>query len=72
MAIASGDDDRHQIADSGTTLRLLGDVVPVPLPVRSEIVSPGDVLVAAGLAELVVMGMLRRRRDEIDLELTEE
>ena len=72
VEIAAGNDDRHKIADSGTTLRALGDVIPVPLPVRSEIVSPGDVLVAAGLAELVVMGMLRRRRDEMDLSATEE
>lgn len=60
--IAAGHDSRHEIADSTTTLRLLGDVIPVPLPVRSEVVSPGDVLVAAGLGELVVMGMLRKRR----------
>jgi len=59
--IAAGLDARHDIADSTTTLRPLGDVVPVPLPVRAEVVSPGDVLVAAGLGELVVMGMLRRR-----------
>lgn len=59
--IAAGRDSRHEIAGPGTTLRILGDVIPVPLPLRSEIVSPGDVLVAAGLAELVVMGMLRKR-----------
>jgi hypothetical protein len=67
--IAAGRDTRHEIAGAGTTLRLLGDVIPVPLPVRSEVVSPGDVLVAAGLAELVVLGMLRRsgrRRGEMD------
>jgi hypothetical protein len=62
--IATGHDSRHEIAGPGTTLRFLGDVIPVPLPVRSEIVSPGDVVVAAGLAELVVMGMLRRRRTD--------
>jgi hypothetical protein len=64
--IAAGHDTRHQIADSTTTLRFLGDVIPVPLPLRSEIVSPGDVLVAAGLAELVVIGMVRRRSTEED------
>jgi hypothetical protein len=68
--IAAGRDDRHEIAGSHTALRMLGDVIPVPLPVRSEIVSPGDVLVASGLAELVVMGMLRRRRDEMGPEPT--
>jgi hypothetical protein len=62
--IAAGHDARHELAGSWTTWRWLGDVIPVPLPVRSEVVSPGDVLVAAGLGELVVMGMLRRRDDE--------
>ena len=62
--IATGHDSRHTIADSGTTLRFLGDVIAVPLPFRAEVISPGDVLVAAGLAELVVMGMLRRPRTE--------
>lgn len=64
--IATGHDSRHTIANSHTTLHILGDVIPVPLPVRSEIVSPGDVLVAAGLAELIVIGMLRRRRTDDD------
>lgn len=59
--IAAGDDARHDIAGTGTALRPLGDVIPVPLPWRPEVVSPGDVLVAAGLAELVAVGMLRRR-----------
>jgi hypothetical protein len=62
--IAADRDSRHEVAGPGTTLRILGDVVPVPLPVRSEVVSPGDVLVAAGLAELIVIGMLRRRRTD--------
>src|SRR5439155_20104550 len=66
-AIASGSDARHQIAGTGTQLRWLGDVVPVPLPWRPEVVSAGDVLVAAGLAELVVLAMmgsqLTRRKD---------
>jgi len=76
--IASGRDSRHEIAGTATTLRFLGDVIPVRMPVRSEVVSPGDVLVAAGLAELVVMGMMRRQRrprqnghGEIDAELEE-
>jgi hypothetical protein len=60
--IAAGRDSRHEIAGDGTALRVLGDVIPVPLPVRSEVVSPGDALVASGLAELIVIGMLRRRR----------
>lgn len=59
--IAAGYDARHDIAGDGTTWRSLGDVIPLPLPLRPEVVSPGDVLVASGLGELVVMGMLRRR-----------
>ena len=59
--IAAGADARHDIAGEGTTWRSLGDIIPLPLPLRPEVVSPGDVLVASGLGELVVMGMLRRR-----------
>jgi len=58
--LVSGADARHEIADAGTRLRPLGDVVPVLTPGRPEVVSPGDVLVAAGLAQLVVTGMRRR------------
>jgi hypothetical protein len=50
-------DGRHELAASGTRLAPLGDVVPVPLPLRPEVVSPGDVLVAAGLGQLLVLGM---------------
>lgn len=50
-------DPRHEVADDATRLPWLGDVVPVPLPLRPEVVSVGDVLVAAGLAQLVVVGM---------------
>jgi hypothetical protein len=58
--LLAGTDPRHELADDGTRLRALGDVVPVLLPVHPEVVSPGDVLVAAGLAQLVVLGMRRR------------
>jgi hypothetical protein len=60
-SIAAGNDPRHVLADSGTTLRVLGDVVPVALPLRPEVASPGDVLIAAGLGELLCLGMRRRR-----------
>lgn len=59
--ILSGADPRHELAGPGTRLRWLGDVIPVLLPVRPEVVSVGDVLVIAGLAELLVVGMTRRR-----------
>lgn len=55
--LLTGADPRHELADGDTRLRGLGDVVPVPLPVRPEVVSPGDVLVAAGLGQLVALGM---------------
>ncbi len=57
--ILTGADQRHEIATAGSRLRWLGDVVPVPFPVRPEVVSPGDILVAGGLAQLVVVGMRR-------------
>jgi len=60
--LLTGRDPRHEPADDATRLAWLGDVVPLPLPVRPEVVSPGDVLVAAGLAQLVVVGMLRPLR----------
>ncbi len=50
-------DPRHEAAGPSTRLRWLGDVVPVALPLRPEVVSPGDVLVAAGLAQVVVVAM---------------
>jgi hypothetical protein len=53
-----GADARHELADDGTRLLWLADVVPVPLPLRPEVVSPGDVLVAAGLGQLVALGMV--------------
>lgn len=58
--LLTGADARHQLADDGTRLPWLGDVVPVPLPVRPQVISAGDVLVAAGLGQLVVVGMLGR------------
>jgi hypothetical protein len=60
--IVAGDDARHSIANRNTTLRALGDVVAVAVPVRPEVDSPGDVLIAAGLGELVLLGMRPRRR----------
>jgi uncharacterized protein DUF5317 len=39
----------------GTRLRALGDVVPVAMPRWPQVVSPGDVLVAAGIGLLLVM-----------------
>jgi hypothetical protein len=63
--IAAGSDARHSIASSATTLRWLGDVIPVPLPWRPEVVSPGDGLIAAGLGEFVLLGLRPRRRKSV-------
>lgn len=66
--VATGADPRHEVLTPSTRLHLLADVVPVPLPLRAEVVSPGDVLVAAGVAQLVVVGMrpaARRRRHRL-------
>jgi hypothetical protein len=60
--ILIGDDPRHEIADRHTRLRFLGDVVPVRMPSRPEVVSPGDILLAAGIAQLVLLGMRTGRR----------
>jgi hypothetical protein len=60
--ILIGDDPRHEIADHRTRLRFLGDVIPVRTPWRPEVVSPGDVLLAAGIAQLVLIGMRTGRR----------
>jgi hypothetical protein len=60
-SITAGTDPRHQAAGRSTTLRVLGDVIPVPMPLLPEVVSPGDVLVAAGLGELLCLGMRGRR-----------
>jgi len=62
LEIAAGNDARHTIAGRDSTLRSFGDVIPLPLPWRPEVVSPGDALVAAGLGELVLLGMRPRRR----------
>jgi len=60
--VVAGLDPRHEGETATTRLRALGDVVPVPLPVRPEVVSPGDVLVAAGTGQLVLVGMGAGRR----------
>lgn len=52
------DDARHEPATHDTTLRSLGDIIPVPLPGRPEVVSVGDVFVAAGVAQFLLNAML--------------
>jgi hypothetical protein len=55
--IVAGGDPRHRLAGGGTAFAVLGDVIPVPVPVWPEVVSLGDALIAAGLGLLVVSGM---------------
>jgi hypothetical protein len=58
-------DAKHELVDSETRLRPLADVIPVPLPKPlargSNIVSVGDVVLAAGIGVLVVNAMLAVR-----------
>lgn len=54
-------DPRHVLAGPDTWLGFLGDVVPIALPPRREVVSVGDCLLAAGLG-LLVTRTLRPRR----------
>ena len=52
--LALGDDTMREPLTSSTWLPWLGDVVPVALPWRPQVVSAGDVLVAAGVGLLLV------------------
>lgn len=56
--LASGD---HEPEGSQTRLAWLGKVVPVAFPPRPEVVTPGDVSVAAGIAVLLGLGLTGRR-----------
>lgn len=62
QSLLLGTDPRHELIDGRTRLRWLGDVVPVLVPGRPHVASPGDLLILAGLAELIVVGMTRRPR----------
>ena len=58
------DDPLHIAATDGTRLRALDDSIAVPLPVRPQVVSPGDVLLAAGVGLFLCIGTLRPRRQD--------
>lgn len=55
-------DPRHVLAGRGTRLPALDDRWPLALPVLPQVLSAGDVLVAAGAGLLVCQGMRRRLR----------
>ncbi len=61
-----GSDAKHEIADERTRLEPLADIIPVPLPRplhrASNVISVGDVVLAAGIGVLVTNGMLGTRR----------
>jgi hypothetical protein len=52
--LALDEDAMREPVEASTRVRWLGDVVPVALPWRPQVVSPGDVLVAAGVGLLLV------------------
>ncbi|WP_230204756.1 DUF5317 domain-containing protein [Parafrankia elaeagni] len=54
--------DFHTVADSGTSLRLLSDILPLPTPAAPAVVSLGDVLMAAGLGLFGGVAPVRARR----------
>jgi len=54
-------DAMREEVGAGTRLPWLGDVVPVALPWQPQVVSPGDVLVAAGVGLLLVTARGRSR-----------
>ena len=62
-ALALDADPRHVLLDPGTALPWLGDVVPLPLPLAPEVVSPGDLVLGLGLA-LAVAAAARRTAHE--------
>jgi Family of unknown function (DUF5317) len=67
--VVTGTDPRHTLIGPGTALRPLADRIPLALPRFPEVLSVGDVLVTAGLALLVVMGMTSGARYDDGMEL---
>jgi hypothetical protein len=70
--IAAGLDARHAVAGASSSARVLSDVIPVRVPWWPEVVSPGDVLVAAGLSLLLVTGLLWPRTRHSDVVRAED
>jgi hypothetical protein len=62
------DGAKHVLADGSTTLRFLGDVIPIGAPLN-QVVSIGDVAAYLGVGWFVV-GSMHRRREEDDSDTT--
>jgi hypothetical protein len=62
QAAAAGLDPRHVPIGPGTRLAPLGDIVPLGAGALGLVLSPGDLLMALGLAGFV-QGEMRRARD---------
>ncbi|WP_123788360.1 DUF5317 domain-containing protein [Phytoactinopolyspora halophila] len=54
-------DQNVEPANDSTRLSWLSKNIPVALPMRPEVVSPGDITIAAGLATILATGMTGRR-----------
>ena len=63
-AAALGPDPRHEVLGPATRLPWLADVVALPLPLHAEVVSVGDLLVAAGAALLCARATMGAYDDE--------
>lgn len=57
-------DPRHELTVDGTLLPWLGDIVPVAIPGAGQVVSPGDLMVAAGAALMLFSAMRERSEPE--------
>jgi hypothetical protein len=49
---------KHRISAPDTRLSVLGDVIPLPPPMR-RVIAVGDVALAVGMGSLVSLGMVR-------------
>ncbi len=60
---------KHHLANSGTSLRILSEVIPLGAPV-DEAVSIGDLCVQVGVAWFIVLAMPRRHPKIVRSEAT--
>ena len=60
-AVHSGADPRYVLASPGTPLSILGDILAVEVGGVGVVLSPGDVLMAVGIAGFVQAAMCHQR-----------